>query len=641
MVNETLSFLGHYWWIVALVLSIIFYKFIFRLFGIVIVPEDKIGLITKKFVLFGENKELGGDRIIATQGEAGCQANYLAPGIHYFKWPWQYQIDMTGFVVVPEGHIGLVNARDGKIIETGRILARRVECENYQDATKFLTNGGQKGRQSAFIPNGVYKINTFLFEVSVVKQANIQDNMVGVVTTLDGDPLPEGAIAGKIITNSIHNNFQNFDLFLENGGNRGLQQQIIQAGSYNLNPWAVQVEELPMTEVPIGNVGVVMSYYGDEGVDISGASFKHGNLVSKGQKGVWSEPLNPGKYPINRYTTKVEVVPTTNLVLNWANARNESHNLDKNLNTITVRSKDGFQFNLDVSQIIHIPMNDAPKVIARFGNMTNLVSQVLEPTIGNYFRNSAQNSDAISFLSSRQQRQTEAKQHISSVLEDYNVHAVDTLIGDITPPESLMKTLTDRKIAEEQQVTYETQRKAQEKRQSLEKETAIADMQKEVVKAEQGVMIAERTADAVVKKQKGDSDAVKIAAEADAEATSLRAKAEATRVTLTGEAEAGKIAAIGKSNAQSYELAVNAMGKENFTAYKMTEEIGKSKIKLMPEMLIMGGADGNGSDGTVKSLLGLEVLRQMGKSIGGVNSGTETVVKDSKGDNKGDDNKKS
>ena len=612
MLNTILDFMSSYWWIVAIALSAVFYKAIFRLFGIVIVPEDKIGLVTKKFVLFGSNKELSGDRIIATNGEAGLQSDYLAPGIHYFKWPWQYQIDMTGFVVVPEGHIGLVNSKDGKIIQTGRILARRVECENYQDAKGFLDNGGQKGRQSAFIPNGVYKINTHLFEVSVVKQANIQDNMVGIVTTLDGDPLPEGAIAGKIIDNSTHKNFQNFDMFLENGGNRGLQQQIIQAGSYNLNPWAVQVEEMPMTEVPIGHVGVVMSFYGEEGVDVTGSNFKHGNFVSKGQKGVLAEPLNPGKYPINRYTTKVEVVPTTNLVLNWASARTESHNLDKNLSTITVRSKDGFQFNLDVSQIIHIPMTEAPKVIARFGNMNNLVSQVLEPTIGNYFRNSAQSADAISFLSSRQERQNEAKLHISRVLEEYNVHAVDTLIGDITPPESLMKTLTDRKIAEEQQITFETQRKAQEKRQTLEKETAIAEMQKEVVKAEQGVMIAERTADAVVKKQKGDSQAVKIAAEADAESISLRAKAESTRITLTGKAESEKVLAIGQANAEAYRLAVDAMGKENFTSFKMTEEIGKSGIKLMPELLIQGG---NGGGSSIDGLLGLQILDKMGKSI--------------------------
>lgn len=626
---DYLSIISSYWWVLPILLSVVLYKWVFRLFGIVIVPEDKIGLVTKKFVLFGDNKELSGDRIIATKGEAGFQASYLSPGLHFWYWPWQYEIDMQSFVVIPEGHIGLVNAKDGVIIKTGRILARRVECENYQDAQAFLNNGGQKGRQSAFIPSGVYKINTLLFEVSVVKQAHIQDNMVGIVTTLDGEPLESGTIAGRVIDNSIHNNFQDFDAFLEAGGNRGLQHQIIQAGSYNLNPWAVQIEEKEMTEVPIGHVGVVMSFYGEEGVDVTGKEFKHGNLVSKGQKGVWAEPLNPGKYPINKYTTKVELVPTTNLVLNWASARTESHNLDKNLSTITVRSKDGFTFNLDVSQIIHIPMSEAPKVIARFGTMNNLVSQVLEPTIGNYFRNSAQSSDAISFLTSRVERQNEAKNHISKVLEEYNVHAVDTLIGDIAPPQALMETLTSRKIAQEQTITYENQRKAQVQRQTLEKETAIADMQREVVKAEQSVNIAERNADAAVKRQEGESKAVKIAAEADAQATELRAKAESTRISLTGQAESEAILARGKANAESYRLAVDAMGKENFTSYKMTEEIGKSGIKLMPELLIQGG---NGSGSSIDGLLGLQILDKMGKSVTpqAQDVPSEEVQKDSK-----------
>jgi len=149
--------------------------------------------------------------------------------------------------------------------------------------------------------------------------------------------------------------------------------------------------------------------------------------------------------------------------------------------------------------------------------------------------------------------------------------------------------LTSRKIAQEQIITFENQKKAQIQRQSLEKETAIAEMQKEVVKAEQSVNIAERNADAAVKKQEGDSKAVKIAAEADAQATELRAKAESTRIALTGQAESEKILAIGKANAESYRLAVEAMGQENFTSYKMTEEIGKSGIKLMPELLIQGG----------------------------------------------------
>lgn len=623
-------FFMNYWWIFVVVLCLVLYKFILRfLFGMVIVPEDKIGLVTKKFVLFGENKELPDGRIIATMGEAGFQAKTLAPGLYFWKWVWQFEITMESFTIIPEGKIGLVMAKDGAEIPTGNILGRRVECDNFQDADLFLKNNGQRGRQTNYITAGSYRLNTMLFQISITDMVRIHESMVGIVTTLDGQPIDAGQIAGKVVEG--HNNFQNFDAFLELGGNRGLQPTVILAGSYNLNPWAIQVEETPMTEIPIGYVGVVISYIGQDGHDRTGADFKHGNIVDKGYKGVWLEPFGPGKYPINKYVMKVELVPTTNLVLNWASARSESHNLDKHLSTITVRSKDGFPFNLDVSQIIHVPTNEAPKVIARFGNMVNLVSQVLEPTIGNYFRNSAQDSDVIAFLSSRKERQESAKEHIKKVLDEYNVNAVDTLIGDIVPPESLMKTLTDRKIAEEQKVTYETQKQAQETRQGMEKETAIADMQKDIVKAQQSVEIAERTANAAVKKSEGDATSVKLAVSAEAEATKMRAfaeaeatkarakaeseavklkaDAEAERISLTGSAEAGKIAAIGKSNAEAYELAVKALGGDNFTRYKITEELSKGQIKLIPDILIGGNNGGSGS--AIDGLLGLKLMEMM------------------------------
>src|SRR3989344_5580372 len=563
-----MAFLASYWWVIVIVTMIVLYKVILRiLFGMVIIPEDRIGLVTKKFVLFGEHKELNDSRMFATKGEAGFQPKTLAPGLYFGMWVWQYEVTQQAFIIIPQGKIGLVLSIDGNEIPTGAILGRKIECDNFQDAEKFLTGGGQKGRQAAYITAGSYRINTLLFSVSEVDMIQIHESMVGVVTTLDGSPIEGGQIAGKFIDG--HNNFQDFDLFLKSNGNRGLQPQIVLAGSYNINPWAVQIEEIPMTEIPIGHVGVVISYIGLEGKDTSGSEFKHGNIFEKGHKGVWNEPYGPGKYPLNKYIMKVELVPTTNLVLNWANARSESHSLDKNLSTIAVRSKDGFPFNLDVAQIIHIPSTEAPKVIARFGNMNNLVSQVLEPTIGNYFRNSAQDSDVISFLGTRKERQQSAKEHISKVLEQYNVNAVDTLIGDIVPPASLMKTLTDRKIAQEEELTFETQKKAQEKRQGVEKETAIADMQKEIVKAQQSVEIAERTANATVKKAEGDAtsiklkvqaeaETIKMRAQADSEATRLNANADAEKIAVTGNAEAGKILAIGKSTAEAYQLAVGA-----------------------------------------------------------------------------------
>src|ERR1043165_1304462 len=538
--------------IVVVLLCVIFYRAVFRLFGIVIIPEDKIGLVTKKFVLFGEKKELPQGRIIATHGEAGFQAQTLAPGIYFWYWVWQFEITMQRFMVVPNGKIGLLLARDGKELETGRVLARKVECESFQNAEMFMNNGGRKGRQTAVLTAGTYRINTLLFEVLVTDMTSIQENMVGIITTLDGESIEAGQIAGKPVNG--HTNFQDADAFLDGGGNKGLQQQVILAGSYNLNPWFVKVEEVKMTEIPIGHVGVIISYVGEEGKDLSGAEFKHGNIVEKGKKGVWGEPMGPGKYPLNPFVMRAEVVPTTNLVVNWASARSESHQLDKNLSTITVRSKDGFPFNLDVSQIIHIPATEAPKVIGRFGNMNNLVSQVLEPTIGNYFRNSAQDSDVIAFLGTRKERQESAKEHIGKVLDQYNVFGVDTLIGDIVPPESLMKTLTDRKLAEEQKITYETQKKAQETRQTLEKETAVADMQKEIVKADQGVLIAERIADASVKKATGEANSVRLQSTAEGDRLKLLASGEAEKTRLLAKADSEKIEWLAKANAEQITL---------------------------------------------------------------------------------------
>jgi len=347
----------------------------------------------------------------------------------------------------------------------------------------------------------------------------------------------------------------------------------------------------------------VIAFVGAVGVDLSGDAFKHGNLVSTGQKGVWAQPLDPGKYPINPYTHRVECVPTANVVLNWATGKSEAHNLDKNLCTITVRSSDGFTFNLDVAQIIHIPRNDAPKVIARFGTVANLVTQVLEPTIGNYFRNAAQGSDAIEFLRKRQERQESAKLAISAALTDYNVGAVDTLIGDIVPPAALMTTLTDRKIAEQQKVTYETQMLAQGERQKLEQATALAATQARVVDAERQVTIADFAAQAAVKK-----------AEGDAKSKTIQARADAEVLKTVGDATAVKTLAIGNAEAAVTKAKIESMEAGNYASIQVAQALAQSGFRLVPDIMVGGGAGGQGGGTLVDVLLGNLIRDQMPKS---------------------------
>ena len=574
------SMMQGYWWIIPAAFFLLFYRWTFRLFGAVIVPQDAVAIVEKKFVIFGKNRTLPDGAIVALNGEAGVQADTLAPGLHWLYWPWQYSIRLQDFVTIPEGRVGVVESRDGKPLSSGRVLARHIECGAFQDARAFLSGGGERGPQITIIPPGTYRINTSLFSVVMEPVFEIEDNMVGIVTTREGKPLLTGEIAGKEIPG--HNMYQDAQAFLDNGGCKGLQEQVILAGRYFLNPRFVTVETKEMTQVPIAHAGVVISYVGAVGVDTTGESFKHGNLVSRGQKGVCAEPLDPGKYPINTYTQKVENVPTANVVLNWASGKSEAHKLDEKLSTITVRSSDGFTFNLDVSQIIHIPRNDAPKVIARFGSVANLVTQVLEPTIGNYFRNAAQGADAIDFLKGRKERQEDARLRISEALKEYNVGAVDTLIGDINPPIELMKTLTDRKIAQQEQITFDTQRSAEVTRKELEQARAIADTQARVVDAERSVQIAEFNAQAAVK-----------TAEGNAKAKSTNAEADAMVVKTVGAAEATKVQAIGSAEANVIKQKIESVGQDNYARIEIGRALSTSGFKLVPD--VMAGADGGGS----------------------------------------------
>jgi uncharacterized membrane protein YqiK len=588
-------------WIITagvLLVIVICYKMVLRVFGVIIIPDDSIGLVNKKFVLFGQFKTMPDGDVIALRKEAGLQADTLAPGIHFLFWPWQFQVSVTKFITIPENRIGVVEARGGKALSGGRVLAKSVDCDSFQDVRKFLNAGGERGPQIAIIPPGTYRVNTAFFSIKTENALEIPDNKVGIVTTMDGLPLNTGEIAGKEIQG--HNRFQDGEKFITAGGFKGLQEQVLLAGRYYINPRFATVEPVEMTNVPIAHAGVVIAYVGEAGVDVTGESFKHGNLVNKGCKGVWVEPLDPGMYPINPRTHKVECVPTANVVLNWATGKTESHMLDKNLSTITVRSQDGFTFNLDVSQIIHIPRSDAPKVIARFGNVANLVTQVLEPTIGNYFRNAAQGSDVIDFLKCRQERQADAKGRISAALTDYNVVAVDTLIGDITPPGELMKTLTDRKIAEQERVTYTTQMEAQRTRQNLEQETAKANTQASVVTAERSVEIADYNAKAAVKRAGGEAEAKKVQAEADAMV-----------VVTVGNAEAGRILAIGTSEADVIRLKIESMDANNYATVQIAQALASNHIALVPNILVSGGGTSGGNGTLVDVLLANMVSAQV------------------------------
>src|SRR5206468_11634495 len=111
--------------------------------GTVFIRERQVGIVVKKF----GTRSLPPGRLIALAGEAGYQADTLPPGLHFGYFRWQYRIFKAPVTVVPQGEIALVVAADGASIPSERILGKVVESDNFQDARKFLANGGEKGRQ--------------------------------------------------------------------------------------------------------------------------------------------------------------------------------------------------------------------------------------------------------------------------------------------------------------------------------------------------------------------------------------------------------------------------------------------------------------------------------------------------------------
>ena len=403
-----------------------------------------------------------------------------------------FNVERRPVTVIPNGHIGLITAMDGSRIPEGSLLGRKFDGHsNFENAQAFIRNGGQKGHQLDMLMPGTYRINTSLFVISaIVPWIHIGPEAVGIVTVLEGKPiLDANKIAADELSLELHNNFQNAASFLAEKGQKGLQIPVLRSGNYAINPWFASIEQVPMVEVKIGECAVVTGFVGEEGEDTTAADV-NAKIVRNGKRGIWAEPLGPGKHPLNTKVCKVDKVPSTQILLNWADNESSAHKLDSNLKTITLRTADAFNVNMDVSVIIHIAVADAPKVVANLGSVDNMISQVLEPAISSHFRNAAQSVKALDLYTKRAELQARAKEHIQNVLRIHHIESKDTMIADVVLPAELTRTVTDRQIAEQERITFATQKQAQEERKLLENAKAQADMQPQVVESERGVEIS-------------------------------------------------------------------------------------------------------------------------------------------------------
>ena len=619
------------------------------LVGFRIIRNDRVAIVEKWWSPRGSLK----DAIIALGGQAGYQPDVLRGGIH-FRTPLMYRVHIMPLVTITQGKIGYVFARDGVPLPPGQTLGKVIPGNSFENVKAFIEAGGQRGPQRQILREGTYAFNLAQFIViteaqiyylpmgtTKEEQATIQmmvqhlssvdgfnpivikgaDDKTGIVTVNDGPSLPMGDIICPPVGDkqgdpNYHNNFQDPEAFLSAGGFRGRQYQVLTEGTYFVNRLFATIELINKIIVPVGFAGVVVSYYGPKGVDMSGEEYRHGELVAMGNRGVWSEPLMPGKYAFNTYAGSISMVPTTNIILKWIASETGSHNYDENLSEIELITKDAFEPTLPLSVVIHIDYKKAPLVIQRFGDIKMLVNQTLDPMVSAYFKNVAQTKTLIELIQQRSEIQARSGVDMKERFGRYNLELEEVLIGTPrstegdTRIEQILTQLRDRQVAVEKLETYQKQKVAADKERELKEAMAVAEQQTMLTQSEINIQVQENAGRAELQRATQDAEKVKTLAGADAERVKLLAAGEAQKIKLTGEADATRIKLIAQADAEkeakvgigkaiAIEEQVRAYGGPQLQLIqdvmgKLSAAVETAKIPIVPSTYVQMGSGGEG-----------------------------------------------
>ena len=618
--------------LLLLVLAAVATYLVLWLMGFRIIPNNRCAIVESRWSSRGSLK----DQIIALNGEAGYQPEVLRGGIH-FRSPIKYRVHKIPLVTVPQGQIGYVFARDGAPLQPKQTLGKVIPQSNdFQSVRGFLKGNGQRGPQRGIIREGTYALNLAQFVVilmddlyyfaidksdrrTFLKMADLirgrdgfrpvvirgKHDTMGIVTIHDGAALCPGEIIAPLVGEETpgsglnHNNFQDPERFLKAGGRRGRQYQVLVDGTYFLNRLFATIEVVGKTVVPVGHVGVVVSYVGGKGWDASGKDYKHGELVEVGHKGVWKDALMPGKYAFNIYAGKVIQVPTTNIVLKWKKNETGNHKFDENLSAVDLITKDAFEPELPLSVVIHIDYRKAPLVIQRFGDVKKLVDQTLDPMVAAYFKNIGQTKTLIELIQERSEIQTLASTDMKNKFLHYDLELEEVLIG--TPASSgsderierILYQLRERQIAQEQILTYEKQEMASIKERELNEAKAKAKQQEALTESEVGIHIQKNLGTAEYE----------------------RSLQEASKIRALASANAEKVTRLGIARAIAVEEQVAAYGGPKYQVVQQTmdrfsEAVEKAKIDIVPKM-VMGGNSGTGGRSAFEALLAVMLSEKM------------------------------
>ncbi len=667
--------------ITALLMVCIFIALVLLAPGLKLITDYEVGILTKR--MFGAKMPQG--QVVARNGQIGVQADILMPGL-YWRIPIIWKIQKEPVTEILPDEVGIVESIDGRAIPKGRLLGDEIECNHFQDAKMFLNGGGMKGPQVAILRPGTYRINRYAFKVTKAPITGVPAEKIGVVIANDGLPLPSGYIVAPRMLETptkeyphakVCQYFQDGQAFLLSAGHRGPQLDTLQPGRYYINPLLSKVELYDVTEVPPGYVAVLRSNVGLELEKKVGSPIPNVGAVGpvstaapakqlvelgqpvhedvetllildKNMRGIWKEPVAPGKYNLNPLAFTPYLVPTSAVTIDWASGVDQraQHNTPQiaqmsNIKTSTeahdevesdkateffkfsqlrVTSMDGFQLEVDVRMIIRIRPQNAAFIIARFGSVKNLIEQIVHPLIDSSFRNKAGEEKAINFIMSRTELQRSALEKAQQQFEVYHVEAQNLLIAYIKVDQALLDTQTKREIALQQQAQYQQEALAQEERIDVQSKAANADKQPEVVAAMLSIQIEDHKAEAKRKLAAGDRDLNKITADGEKYKVQALSEADAYRLKQIGDGTSYQIKTIadgkayeqrevGRGIADAYNAQAQVLGPTATAAIKLMDEVGVNGVKITPDILISAAGGDQGATSLLSTWLAQAVAK--------------------------------
>lgn len=460
---------------------------------------------------------------------------------------------------------------------------------------KIIATSGEMGPQARILPPGWHVgLWPVIFDVDTFPVTIIQAGEVGLLKASDGKPLPEGQIYAPEWTEANFQQMLDAQEFLTSaGGYKGPQSSVLTPGTYRLNPRLFEVEKVPVTNISPASVGVVKANVGGE--PETGRE-GHGLLVDRGQRGVWREPLPPQQYYLHSKAFEVTIISTRAHIVEYTINRGPA-NQQRSGDTggereIQVRSADGFTFPVDVRVEYLIDTQNAPLVVATLRDDQDSLQQVLNSAVRAIFRNSAERVKALDYVQQRSQQERQALEALSREMTKYGVTVTAVRIGNIGDEQSLgilLKTQTDREIAQQEQKTFQEQQKAAEQKKALTRTQQEAEEEKRLATANYQVKIAEQ----------------------DKQKKIIEAGAEAEAIKIKAEAQALAFASIAKQ-----------IGAGNSALLEMLKVIGEREIEITPRVMV-SGQSGPGSSPETVALIGTmleSMIRQAPASAGGSGS---------------------